>query len=294
MDKFHAMEVFVEVVRRGGFTAASEMLSISPQMVGQHVRALEADIGAQLLYRTTRKVSVTEIGARWFEHCETMLRQQSEAEALIHHVQADVAGLLCITAPTTFGTEIIAPTLPQFRALHPKISIDLNLSNQRSDLVGDGFELAVRIGDLPDSELISRPLGRYRTILAATPEYLNRKGQPAQPADLREHECLSFGLRKGARQWELVRSTQTTAVMGQNWLRCDNGAALRNAALAGAGIVAQPEVLLRRDIEAGRLLRVLPEHELPDRPVNLVFVKSKFMTPKLRSLIDFAAQHWKL
>jgi len=294
MDKFRAMEVFAEVVRRGGFTAASETLSITPQMVGQHVRALEADIGAQLLYRTTRKVSVTEIGARWFEHCEAMLRQQSEAEALVHHVQADAAGLLCITAPTTFGTEIIAPTLPRFRGLHPRISIDLNLSNQRSDLVSDGFELAVRIGDLPDSELISRPLGRYRTILAAAPEYLERKGRPAQPTDLANHDCLSFGLRKGERQWELHKSAQTVAVMGQNWLRSDNGAALRNAALAGAGIVAQPELLLRRDLEAGRLVRVLPEHELPDRSVNLVFMQSKFMTPKLRSIIDFAAQHWKL
>lgn len=293
MDKFRAMQVFVNVVGEGSFTAAAAKSGITPTMVGNHIQALEQELGTRLLHRTTRRQHLTEFGRAYHERCVDILAAIADADALALEEQAAPRGILRITAPATFGTECLVPSLFEFMARYPEVEVDIVLSDVILDLVDNGLEAAIRLGPLPDSGMIARPLMAYRMLICASPAYLRARGTPTCGADLAGHECLAFKYaarsewHHASAEWRIHGPNGAENIKVSGRLRVDSAHALRRAAVNSMGIVMLPEVLLLPEIEAGRLMRLLPDYQLPSRPLHLVYMPDRLMSPKLRSFVEF-------
>ena len=299
MDIMKAMSVFVSVVDEGSLTAAASERGISPTMAGNYVQALERRLGTSLLTRTTRRQHLTEFGKTYYERCVEILGLVREADALALHVHAAPKGRLRITAPSTFGTERLMPALAEYLELNPGVELDVVLTDTVVDLVEEGFEAAIRIGSPRESGLISRPLAPYRMMICASPSYLAKRAEPQSPAELLGHNCLTFSYssrsewRFARSEWPLVGPDGEVRVQIESRVLVDSAQGLRRAALAGMGVVMLPEVLLAEDINAGRLIRLLPEFEPLARPLNLIYLRDRRITPKLRSFIDFVEQRFR-
>lgn len=286
MDKLRSMEIFVSVVDRGSFTAAAEAFGISSVMVGKHIRSLEERLGAALLARTTRRQSLTEIGRQYVDQCRAILSQISAAESGAEAMRTAPRGKLKITAPVSFGSEWVSPAMTEYLALHPEVSLELNLNDRMVDLVEEGYDAAIRIGVLEDSGLVARALRPYGMVICAAPAYLARVGTPRTPEDLAQHECLDFMQWTHQVRWRLKNQPGASKVR-ESRFRSNNGQALRIAALHGFGIVMQAEILLAQDIAAGRLVPVLQDYVPAARPMHLVYSRDRQPTPKLTTFIAF-------
>lgn len=294
MDKLRSMEVFVATVDAGSFTQAAEAFGISPVMVGKHIKALEALLGARLLTRTTRRQSLTEIGRQYVDRYRLILAQIKQAETGAEAMRAAPRGKLKITAPVTFGSEWVSPAMTHYLERHPEVSLDLNLNDRVVDVVEEGYDAAIRIGVLEDSTLVARPLRPYGMVICAAPAYLARYGTPRTPADLARHECLDFKQWTPQMRWKLreANGDRSTSRVREARFRSNNGQALRMAALQGFGIVMQVEFQLAQDIAAGRLTPILAEHLPPARPMHLVYPRDRQPTPKLATFIDFMLERF--
>ncbi len=284
MDKLRSMEVFVAVVDAGSFTAAAALCEISPVMVGKHIQFLEDLLAARLLTRTTRRQSLTELGLQYAEQCRAILAQISEAESGAARMRGGARGVLKITSPVTFGSELLAPAMVDYLAQYPEMRADLHMNDRLVDVVEDGYDAAIRIGRLEDSTLIARPLRPYRMMICAAPAYLKRKGIPLQPADLIGHECLDFLHWNKHVRWRLSEDVTDIPV---SRLRSNNGQALKSAAVAGFGIVMQSELLLASEVAAGRLVPLLEDYLPASRPMHLLYPRDRQPTPKLSTFIEF-------
>ena len=287
MDKLRSMQVFVAVVDAGSFTAAAEAFTISPVMVGKHIRQLEQQLGARLLTRTTRRQSLTEIGAQYCERCRQILADIAAAESGAEAMRATPRGTLKISAPVSFGTQRLAPALTDYLALQPDISVDLNLNDRVIDLIDEGYDAAIRIGTLDDSGLIARALQPYRMLICASPDYLQRAGVPRTPQDLTTHQCLDFMHWNKRLRWKLNDGQSGQSELPTSRFRSNNGQALRMAALHGHGIVMQAEILLDEDVAAGRLVPLLQQYLPTPQTMHLVYPRDRQPTPKLTTFIDF-------
>ncbi|WP_448951715.1 LysR family transcriptional regulator [Labrys neptuniae] len=288
MDKLAGMAMFVRVVEQGSFAAAAETSRVSPTMVAKHIRLIEARLGARILHRTTRRHQLTEVGRLYYDRCRTVLAEVALAEASASELQASPRGRLRLAAPVSFGSESLTPALVEYMQANPEVSVDLVLDNRAPDLIGDGCELGIHIGELTDETLVARPLKPYRRILAAAPSYLDRRGRPVHPRDLSGHNCLGHAYWRTQGVWQLVGPGEeacSVAVSGR--FTTNQGSALRAAALHGAGIVLQPEVLLSHDLEAARLEAVLPQWSYKPTPMHLIYAPDRRPTAMLRSAIDF-------
>ncbi|SFB32929.1 DNA-binding transcriptional regulator, LysR family [Collimonas sp. OK607] len=292
MDRLTSMQIFVRVVEKGGFSAAAEEARISPTMVGKHVRQLEEQLGVRLLNRTTRRQSLTEIGQLYFERCKQALLEIEAADASVKQMQLLPRGVLRVTAPATFGGQMLAAVVRAYLERYPDVELDLSLNDRVVDLVEEGFEVAIRIGTLPDSSMIARPLQPYRAMVCAAPEYLARCGTPQTPQQLVHHNCLSFVHGNRYNLWQFSQGGVQQEIEVHGNFRANNGLALRTAALNGIGIIMQPEALLCEEVSAGRLLRLLVDYELEHRPMHIVVASNRKMTPKLRSFVEFVAAHF--
>jgi DNA-binding transcriptional LysR family regulator len=290
LDRLTSMSVFICAADKRSFTAAAEVFGISVTMVGKHVRFLEERVGAKLLNRTTRRQSLTEIGRIYHERCKQLLADADAADACVDEMRASPRGLLKVHAPVSFGSQRLAPALASYLRRHPQVEVDLALHDRTVDLVEEGYEAAIRIGPLADSSLIARALKPYRMWLCAAPGYLSETGAPKTPQDLARHNCLGFAYWQKKNIWRLRKSERTENVQVKGRLTVNNGQALRTAAIEGLGIIMQPEVLVGDDVAAGRLVRLLPDYELPSRPMHLVYLADRRPTPKLRSFIDFIVE----
>jgi DNA-binding transcriptional LysR family regulator len=293
MDRLTSMSIFVRVVALGGFAAAAREADISATMAAKHVQALESHLGARLLNRTTRRQSLTEVGQVYYTRCKSLLAEVDAAESSVSQLRAAPRGTLRITAPVTFGTQRLAPALADFLRLYAEVNVDLTLNDRVADLIDEGFEAAIRVGHLADSRLVARPLQPYRSMLCASPDYIRRRGRPKVPQDLRSHDCLGFSFAGVHGRWRLSRGNEEQTVTFTPRLRANNGEGLRRAALAGVGIVLQPEVLLVDDVRDNRLVPVLPTWKPPARPLHLLYVRDRQATPKLQCFIDFIAERFK-
>ncbi|QDQ28965.1 LysR family transcriptional regulator [Chitinimonas arctica] len=291
MDLLDSMKVYVLAVERGSLSAAAVACGISATMAGNHLRTLEKRLGMQLLNRTTRRQHLTTFGEDYYTRCKEILRLVAETDAQAQNLQLAPAGKLRITAPVTFGTEALMPALSVYMARHPEVSIDAALCDRVVDLVEEGFEAAIRIGQLPDSSLIAKPLSPYRLMICASPDYLARRGTPCQPQDLSRHECISFS-HVAVAQWRLMDKDDICSVPVSGRLQVNHGQALRVAALHGLGIVLQPAILMEADIQAGHLVQLLPSYELPSRPMHIVYLPDRYRSPKLRSFVDFMVERF--
>lgn len=292
MDLLDSMKVYVMAVEKGSLSAAAAACDISATMAGNHLRTLEKRLGMRLLQRTTRRQHLTAFGEDYYVRCREILRLVAETDAQAQNLQLAPAGKLRVTAPVTFGTEALMPALPAYLARYPEVSVDLALSDRVVDLVEEGFEAAIRIGQLPDSALIARPLAPYRLMICASPEYLAHRGTPGKPDDLSRHECLSFSPAALA-SWRLQDEAGSLHVPVSGRLQVNSGQALRVAALHGLGIVLQPAILLEADVQAGRLVQLFPAHQLPSRPMNVVYLPDRYRSPKLRSFVDFLVERFR-
>jgi DNA-binding transcriptional LysR family regulator len=289
-DRLTSMEVFVSVIETGSFTAAAQAMGMSATMVGKHVRLLEQRVGAQLIARTTRTQALTEIGKLYLERARQALADVQAAEAAAEEMMQEPRGLLRVHAPVSFGAHVLAPLIARYLQRHRKVEVDLVLADRSVNLLEEGFDLTISIAKPEDSRLIGRELGRYSMWLCASPAYLAERGVPRKPKDLEAHECLSFAYwtRKGV--WRLARNGRMESVRVKGRLTINNGQALLNAALDGAGIIMQPAILLADEVSARRLVRVLPGYAPPARPIYLLFAPESKLTPKLRTFVDFVVQ----
>lgn len=281
------MQVFVTTVQEGSMSAASGKLGMSPAMVGQHVAALEERLGTRLLNRTTRRQSLTDFGASYVEQCRDILERVAIADQDAEALQTEPRGKLKMTAPTTFGAEVLMPRLQRYRELAPDVTLDITLTDRNVDVVDEGFDIAFRIGELPDSRLIARRLAPYRMMICAAPDYLARRGNPDHPRDLAHHDAIGFA--PAARSpWKLAKGDDRVEVVPQMSITVNSGQAVRVAGRAGLGVIMQPSILLSTDVEAGLLVQLFPDWQLRERPMSLVYHRDRRMTPRLRSIISFA------
>lgn len=288
MDRLLSMTVFARAVELGSFSAAAEVLHMSPQLVGKHVHTLEQHLGLRLLNRTTRRQHLTEIGASYYEKVKLILSAVASAEGLAAESLATPSGRLRVNAPLTFGIHALMPRLAGYMAAHPGVQVEVSLANRYVDALEEGADVVFRVGELSDSSRIARRLAPYRLILCAAPAYIEAHPPITSPMDLASHECLGFAHTELRTHWRFDGPAGLVTVPVTGRLMVDSGEALLVAARAGMGVLLQPAELVEPDIAAGRLVRVLPKYRAPDRPLHLLFAPDKQMTPKLRSFIEFA------
>ena len=298
MDLFQAMTVYVKVVETGSMTAAALQCEMSTTMVGNHLRALEQRLGVRLLNRTTRRQRLTEFGAAYYQRCLEVLGLVADSERLAEQALDEPSGTLRITAPLTFGTEKLAPALSEFALLCPRVKLDVVLTNRRPDLLENGFDVAFRLGNMEQTNLIARPLVAYTLTMCASPEYLIRRGNPEKPDDLRHHDCLSFAYPAGddwhsvEKEWRLAGPEGEVAVAVSGPMLINSSAGLHQAARTGMGIVLLPDALVEQDLEDGKLVALMQDYLPPSRPMTLMYAQDRYRLPKLRSFVDFAIRMW--
>lgn len=286
------MSIFVKAVELGSFSAAADALNMSPQLVGKHVQFLEQHLGIRLINRTTRRQHLTEVGSQFYERCRNILAEVESAEALAAETRAVPRGKLKINAPVSFGIHALTPKLPKYLGAHPEVSIELSLSNRLVDLIDEGYDAVFRVGELVDSGLIARRLDPYRLVVCAAPNYLRSRGVPSKPDDLKEHDCLIFSHTMLRTHWDIEGPDGSVNIPIYGRLMIDNGEALLQAALAGLGIILQPFELVRSSLEAGSLVAVLPEYNVPTRSLHILHAPDRRITPKLRSFLDFVSSEF--
>src|SRR5579863_2836418 len=253
MDRFTSMGIFVKAVELGSFSAAADVLSMSPQLVGKHVGMLEQHLNVRLLNRTTRRQSLTDFGRTFYERARNILAEVEAAEDLAAETRIAPRGRLRVNAPVTFGVHALAPSLPEYLKVCPEISIELRLSNRFVDVTDEGYDLVFRVGELADSGLIARALTPYRLILCAAPSYLAAREPLRTPMDLQRQDCLGFTYGVLRTHWDFDGPDGRVSVPLSSRIMMDNGEALLTAALAGLGIMLQPTEIVLPEIAAGRL-----------------------------------------
>ena len=292
MQEFAGIVVFAQVVEARSFSAAARSLGMSKSAVSKRVARLEDRLGARLLNRTTRRLSLTEVGAAFYERCARIVSELEDAELAVTRLSSEPRGTLKLNAPVTFGQLQIAPALPELLARHPELRIDMLLSDRLVDLVEEGFDLAIRIGPLPDSTLVARRLAPDRRVVCGTPGYFERHGRPRTPAELEGHNCLGYSFLGAQSEWRFrgPRGERAQRVRGN--FQANNGEVLRAALLQGLGLALMPTFIVGRDLAAGRLETVLEEHELPAGGVYAVYPHGRHLSPKVRACVDFLASRF--
>ncbi|MGI4953979.1 MAG: LysR family transcriptional regulator [Janthinobacterium lividum] len=287
MDRFTQLAAFVQTVNRGSQAAAARSLGVTPAMVGRYIAALENRLGTRLLNRTTATQSPTEAGLALHARATAILDQLDTAEHDAATTQAEPHGALRVNAPMVFGARYLAAAIAEFGARHPAIRTELVLDDRVVDLVEEGYDLAIRIGRLPDSSLVARRLAPCRTLLCAAPAYLARHGAPTHPAQLRHHNCLLYAYAAALGAWTLTGpdGQQLQQPIAGN-LVANNGDALLEAAIAGAGIVLQPTFIAAPALRNGSLVPVLPGWHLPPLAIHAIYPSSRHLAPKVRRLVD--------
>jgi DNA-binding transcriptional LysR family regulator len=285
MDQLTSMSIFVHVAEHRTFAAAAQAFDMSSTMVANHVRSLEARLGGRLLETTTRRQTLTELGAAYLERCRDAIASVKAADQVAEFLHGEPRGLLRVSAPTTWGGYRLAPVMAEYLGMHPKVEARLILADRAVDLAEEGFDCAIRSGRLTDDRLVARPLRRSRMALVASPAYLERHGTPGQPSDLANHTLLAFTEWRTT-QWRFTRGEESVLVPIHARLSISNGQALVNATLSGAGITAQPEALVEQGVAAGRLQRVLPEWQLPSREMHIVRLPDARPSAKVRAFVD--------
>ncbi|HDU4641596.1 TPA: LysR family transcriptional regulator [Klebsiella aerogenes] len=286
MDKLRGMETFVAVVECGSFTGAAARLEMSAVMVGKYIALLEGQLGTRLLERNTRRQSLTDAGRVYFDEARRVLEQVANAERSVERLRLAPAGTLRVSAPVSFGASIIAPLTASFLQAWPEVRVELDLTNRMVDLVDEGIDLAIRIGDIQRTDLVAKYLAPYRMVICAAPDYLARHGTPQTPADLAGHKCLSHTVWTARNEWRLPGAAEEVRWKRDAVLRCNDGYALRMAAVAGAGLLLQPEVLLAEDLANGRLVRILQNYTPEPRPIHLLWRQDLRPLPKLTRFVE--------
>lgn len=287
MANISELEIFVTVVDAGSFTAAAEDLGVSKSHVSKQVSALEDRLGAQLLHRTTRSLSVTDAGQGFYERGTLILEQLEEAERAVMQLQTKPRGRLKVSVPMTFGVRHVAPIVAEFLREYPEISIDLDLSDRKVDMIDEGFDLAIRIGELQDSSLMVRKLAPATRYCCASPAYLETHGTPQHPAELADHECLEYAYGR-LNTWQFVNPDgEEHFVQVKGRLRANNGEVLVESAVGGLGVALIPDFMLGDHLQSGRLVRLLDDWMEWNAGVFALYPHNRHLSAKVRRFVDF-------
>ncbi len=292
MDRFLEMQTFNAVVDAGSFVKAADALGMSKAAVSRYVSEMEARLGARLLHRTTRRLSLTEEGQVFYARSKELLAGVDEAEAELTSRSGAASGLLRVNAPVTFGIRHLAPLWGVFRAHYPKVTLDVTLADRVVDLVEEGYDVAIRIATLPSSTLISRRLATTRMVLCASPQYLRARGVPRHPAELAGHAVISYSYWSTKDEWHFNGPQGQVSVKTNPCMHTNNGDTCRAAALGHQGVILQPTFLVGEDLAAGTLVELMPEFRSIELGIYAVYPTRKHVSPKVRALIEFLAGHF--
>jgi DNA-binding transcriptional LysR family regulator len=282
------MEAFATVVDQGGFTDAAKKMGISKSAVSKHVSSLEARLGARLLNRTTRRVSPTEIGLAYYDRARRVLNDAGEADALVSSMQSEPSGLLRISVATDFGVGHLSPILAEFLRGYPEIQINMVLNNRYVELISEGFDMAVRIGELEDSTLRARKLTQTTKRMIASPDYVTEYGMPHKIDDLSDHKLLHYSNQAAGNVWKVTApSGEKRQVRTAGWLTVNDGQSLLNAAVSGLGIAYLPSFLYEQALADGEVVEVMPDLPGETLGVYAVYPPGRFTQPKVRAFIDY-------
>ncbi len=291
MDRMTALRVFREVAERGGFAAAGRRLGLSPPAVSKNMAELEAHLGVRLVNRTTRRMALTEEGRSYLERVARALDELDDAERALSPERGEPRGTLRVSAPVSVTLIRLSAEIPRFLERHPRLSLDLDLDERRVDLVGEGFDVAIRgAGQLADSSLIARRLVAMPLVVCASPAYLERAGPLRRPADLAGHDCLRFGAAVRPNEWEFRRGSRLERVTVAGRYAVNSGLALRDALVGGCGIGRLPRLYAGPELATGRLVTVLDDWTTPESTLYAVHPSRLHVAPKVRAFVDFLVE----
>ncbi len=293
MARLKQIESFVSVATKGSLTAAALAEGVAPAVVGRRIDALEQRLGVKLLLRTTRRISLTHEGSAFLEDCHRLLVAMADAEASVSAGGVKASGYLRITAPAGFGRRHVAPLVPGFLARHPEVNVSLNLSDRVVDIVNEGVDCAVRVGDMPDSSLVSVRLADNRRLCVATPAYLKRAGIPAHPSELARHECLALSSDASqTRGWAFMVDGAVTHLRPNGRLDCSDGQVLHAWCLQGLGLAWRSTWEVEGEVASGALVEVLAGHAAPPNGIYAVLPQRKHLPLRVRLWVDYLKHHY--
>ncbi len=293
MDRLESVRVFMAVARLNGFSAAANELGISKAACSKHVVRLETDLGVRLLNRSTRSVGLTEAGAAYRDRMREILADIEETESVIAQLNTEPRGQLRVMAPTSYGSFHLARAITDYQAKFPEVNVDLILVDRPADLVQEGIDVAIHVGELEDSNCVARTLARVRMVVCGAPAYLDRAGRPGRPEDLLRHNCLVYSIRHPIGNWHFKVHGRDQLITVAGTFRSSAGEALRTAAIQGRGLVQLPTYMVGLDIQAGRLEPVLEEFEPLPRPITALFLHRRFLSAKVRTFVDFMQDRYQ-
>lgn len=286
MNQLEDMQMFVAAVEAQSFTAAADRLGLSKQFVSRRLMALEARLGARLLMRTTRKLSITDAGRAYYERALKIIEEVTDAEATVSRQNAAPRGTLRISAPMSFGTMHLSPAMARFIERHPEVKVDLDLNDRFVDLVGEGYDMAIRIGVLADSSLVARQIAPMQMVVCASPAYLKRHGKPATPAALKDHECVLYGHNRSV-EWTLTDKGKPVRIAVAGRLRANNGELLRDAAIAGVGLTYLPTFIVGAALSRKQLVTVLDKYMPASSAIYAVYPQHRQSSLAVKAFVDF-------
>lgn len=292
MDHFNAIPYFIAVVDHKGFSPAAKALGLSKSAISKRITQLEAYLGVRLLHRTTRKISLTEAGSRYYEYAVKANREAQNAEDAVSQLQGEPQGKLKINAPMSFGLIHMAGLIPEFLLRYPKISIDLVMDDKTVDLIEQGFDVAIRNGELEDSSLIARRLAPIHSIVCASPEYLEKYGTPSTPTELSNHNCLLYSYSANKDQWQFSNESKEVSVRVDGNYRVNNGEALKQALTKGLGIGRLPSFIAGDAIREGKLVNIFPDYSMPYKKIYAIYPERNYLPAKVRAFLDFAIEYF--
>lgn len=289
MNRFDEMEAFVRIVEAGSLTGAADQLDVAKSAVSRRLAELERRLGVRLLTRTTRSMTLTDAGQTYYQRVRDVLAAVEDAECTVREESGSVSGRIRLAAPLSFGIAHLGPALREFARVHPAVEFDIDLNDRQVDLVAEGFDLAIRIASLADSRLAARRLTRVRRAVLASPGWWAEHGTPATPRDLAEHQALEYSNAPRSGWAYQASNGSRRSVQVPTAMRANNGEFLRDAAIAGMGVVLQPNFITHRAIDAGELVPVLTEYDWQALDAWAVYPRSRFLPQRVRALVDFLA-----
>jgi DNA-binding transcriptional LysR family regulator len=292
MDLFKSLNIFVKVAEAGSLSGAARLLDLSNPSVTRHLAELETHVGARLFNRNTRRLSLTETGASYLERCKQILLDIDTATIDAATSAARPNGALRINAPVSFSVDHLARILPGYARRYPDVSLDVTLSDRVVDLVDEGYDLAIRIGRVLDSSLVARKIAPARMLVCASPDYLKLHGTPHVPADLAKHNCLDYTYSSTRGEWHFLRAGKTHVVRAKGSMQSNNGDLLREAALAGMGVIVQPSFMVYREVREGRLVALLTDHVVTGKTILAVYPSRRHLSAKVRTFVDYLVEEF--
>jgi DNA-binding transcriptional LysR family regulator len=292
MDRLAAMEMFVRIVETGSFSTVARQMGTTQPTVSKQLTALEKRLGARLLQRSTRKLSLTESGQAYYDRCKRIVDEVREAEGTLGKMQTSLSGTLHVNSSIAFGEMFVAPLILQFQQRNPELSMELTLNDRFIDLLEEGVDVALRIGRLTDSSLVARRVGATRRIVVATPEYLRRHGTPKHPLDLAEHNCLLYSYLSTGNEWSFQGPEGEIQVRVSGSFKSNNGQALARAVSAGVGIAMGPDWLMHERLASGEIQALLTEYCTRPLDINAVYPSNRLLSAKVRAFIDYVQQEF--